>query len=201
VDLSPAQEDLLLRYLDMLRRWNSTYNLTAIRSVSEMLTHHIFDCLAIVNPLRRELGGLPRRVLDVGSGAGLPGVLIAAFAPETEVMCVDAVGKKAAFVRQVKGELRLDNLRVEHQRVEALREAGFDLIVSRAFSSLASFASLTEKSLAKGGRWLAMKGQFPTDELAALPDNIEAFHVEQLSVPELNADRCIVWMRSVDLDP
>jgi 16S rRNA (guanine527-N7)-methyltransferase len=191
--LDDATVDRLLAYLDLLQRWNGTYNLTAVRDPAEMLTQHLFDCLAIIEPLRRFAA--KGRLLDVGSGGGLPGVVIAATSPGWSVVCVDTVGKKAAFIQQVAAELRLPNLRSEHARVEALALPAFDVIASRAFASLPDFVKLTRAHLAPGGVWMAMKGKRPDDELAKLPPDVDVFHVEQLAVPGLAAERCIVWMR------
>ena len=185
--------DRLLAYLDLLQRWNRTYNLTAVRDPSEMLTQHLFDCLAVIDPLRRVADA--GRLLDVGSGGGLPGVVIALLCPGWQVVCVDTVGKKAAFIQQAAVELRLPNLRAQNARVEALALPAFDVITSRAFASLADFVRLTRSSLAPGGVWMAMKGKRPDDELATLPADVDVFHVEQLTVPALAAERCIVWMR------
>ena len=190
---SAHQRLLLLRYLDLLQRWNTTYNLTAVRERSAMLTQHLADCLAVVSPLAAHLAR--GRVLDVGSGGGLPGVVIAVMLPALDVTCVDAVGKKAAFLRQVAGSLALDNLHALHTRVEALRGSPFDVVISRAFSTLAKLVELTRESLANDGVWLAMKGRAPAAEIATLPPDIEVFHVEQLVVPGLDAERSLVWMR------
>ena len=195
--VSPAQREGVLAYVEQLARWNATYNLTAVRTPEAVWSQHIADCLAVLPALDRYLAGLatPPRVLDVGSGGGLPGVLLALMRPALDVTCVDTVGKKAAFVRQVAGVLRLPNLRAEHSRVEALRTPPQGLITSRAFASLPDFVHLTRHVLAPGGTWLAMKGKRPDDELAALPDDIEVFHVEPISVPLLDAERCLVWMQ------
>ena len=198
IKLTERDAGRLLGYLDLLQRWNGTYNLTAVRDPNEMLVQHLFDCLAVVPPLRAALSGPHPRVLDVGSGGGLPGVVLAVLMPDVHVVCVDTVGKKAAFIRQVATELGLRNLQAEHARVEALREAPFDLITSRAFASLADFVRLTRSHLASGGVWVAMKGKRPDDEIAALPADVSVFHVEQLTVPELNAERCLVWLRPTD---
>lgn len=190
---SANQIESLSAYLALLARWNKTYNLTAVRDPAGMLTQHLADCLALIGPLQRQL---PRgRVLDVGSGGGLPGVLIAIMLPSIDVTCVDAVAKKMAFVRQVGGELHLPNLHVAHSRVENLDLPSFDVITSRAFASLMDFTALTASSLAAGGTWLAMKGHRPDEEMAALPSEVDVFHVEPLSVPGLNAHRCLIWMR------
>ena len=200
-----APVECLLSYLDLLARWNATYNLTAVRDPQDMLRQHLADCLAVVGPMARQLaqppgGGAdaasrPVRVLDVGSGGGLPGVVLAAMFPHWPVVCVDTVGKKAAFIRQAAVELGLRNLSGEHARVEALRATPFDVITSRAFASLVDFTRLTRSLLAPQGVWMAMKGRGPTEELAALPGDIEVFHVEPLTVPGLQAERCLVWMR------
>ena len=189
----PAQAQALLKYLDLLLHWNATYNLTAVRERSAMVTHHLADCLAVVRPVARQLA--QGRVLDVGSGGGLPGVVLAIMLPDLEVTCVDTVGKKVAFVRQVAGTLQLRNLRAAHARVENMAEAPFDLITSRAFASLADFTQLSDPLLAPGGKWMAMKGKQPDAELADLPSGIDVFHVEPLTVPGLAAERCLVWMR------
>lgn len=189
-----AQISALLRYLDLLEHWNATYNLTAVRSRAGMLTQHLADCLAVVPPLQRRAA--QGRLLDVGSGGGLPGVVIATLLPGWDVTCVDAVAKKMAFVRQAAGTLALTNLHAVHSRVESLQLPPFDLITSRAFASLAQFTALTRQHLAPGGAWLAMKGRVPKDEIAALPPDVHVFHVEPLHVPGLDAQRCLVWMQA-----
>jgi len=193
--LDDAQADRLLGYLDLLARWNKVYNLTALRDPAQMLTHHLLDSLAVIAPLRRHTGGAATAVMDVGSGGGLPGVVIAATQPNITVTCVDTVQKKVTFVRQVAAELRLPNLHARHTRVEAITDTQWPLITARAFASLPDIVTLTRPLLAPGGVWMAMKGQHPTDEIAALPADIEVFHIEPLQVPGLNAERCIVWMR------
>lgn len=196
LELSVGQADALLQYLALLQRWNGTYNLTSVREPEQMLSLHLVDCLALMAPLRRHLGAQSEtRLLDVGSGAGLPGVVIATLNPAIVVSCVDAVGKKAAFVRQVAAELALPNLHSVHARVERLDATPFDIVTSRAFASLPDFVKLTRPTLAPGGAWLAMKGRRPDDELAQLGSDIDVFHVEPLAVPGLNAERCLVWMK------
>jgi 16S rRNA (guanine527-N7)-methyltransferase len=196
LDISAAQGELLLRFMALLQHWNGTYNLTAVRDPAQMQTQHLADCLAVVPALRRQRGASgAQRLLDVGSGGGLPGVVLAILESSLSVTCVDTVGKKAAFVRQVSAELSLRNLHVEHARVEQLAAAPFDIITSRAFASLLDFTSLTKRHLAPGAVWMAMKGKRPDEELAALASDIDVFHVEQLAVPGLEAERCLVWMR------
>jgi len=194
LELADTQLSQLLAYLDLIAKWNKVYNLTAVRDPGEMLVQHLFDSLAAVVPLRRQVGGRAAKVLDVGSGGGLPGVVFAICCPELQVDCVDTVGKKAAFIQQAAAQLQLPNLRGLHDRVENLR-GGYDVVSCRAFASLADFVSWSGRAIGEQGVWLAMKGKRPEDEIAALPDSAEVFHVEQLSVPELSAERCIVWMR------
>ena len=194
LQLSAHQLEQLLAFVSLILKWNKVYNLTAVRGADEMLVQHLFDSLAIVGPLRRHTHGGAVRMLDVGSGAGLPGVVVAICQPEIQVDCVDTVGKKAAFIQQVAAQLQLGNLRGVHDRVENL--AGpYDVICSRAFASLADFVSWSGGALSEQGVWLAMKGKMPDAELADLPPQAEVFHVEQLRVPELSAERCIVWLR------
>ena len=194
--MSATQADSLLAFLGLLQRWNATYNLTSVRDPAAMLSQHVADCLAVIAPLRRYVAEeRAQRLLDVGSGGGLPGVVIAVMCPKLSVVCVDAVGKKAAFVRQVAAELRLNNLQGEHARVETFDASPFDFVASRAFASLADFTKLTRRHLAPGASWMAMKGKSPDAEVAALPADVAVFHVEQLDVPGLDAERCLVWMR------
>lgn len=192
--LDDGQVAQLLQYQALLDKWGKVYNLTAVRDASEMLTHHLLDSLAVVAPLRRHTRSAAIRLLDVGSGAGLPGVVVAICCPEIRVDCLDAVAKKAAFVQQAAGTLRLHNLRGVHGRVEQVRDA-YEVVSSRAFASLSDFVSGSRAALAPGGTWLAMKGKHPDAEIAALPQDVSVFHVEQLRVPGLDAERCIVWMR------
>ncbi len=199
--LDDVQVQRLLDYLDLIQKWTKVYNLTAVRDPAEMLTHHLLDSLAAIQPLRRQLQsqGLAAtgaiRLLDVGSGAGLPGIVIAICCPEITVHCVDTVAKKAAFIQQVAVSLKLPNLRGLHARVESLTEP-YDVVSSRAFASLVDFTNWSGGALAGQGVWMAMKGKHPSDEMAALPASVEVFHVEQLVVPGLDAERCIVWMRA-----
>ncbi len=198
LQLSGEQVSLLLDYLALLQKWNKVYNLTAVRDPAEMMTHHLLDSLAAIGPLLRQTGGQPVKLLDVGSGGGLPGVVIAITCPQIDVTCVDTVGKKAAFIQQAAAALKLPNLRGVHARVESLKAeegAGFDVVCSRAFASLVDFTAWSSLALKPGGVWMAMKGKHPSEEIAALPASVVVFHVEQLVVPGLDAERCIVWLR------
>lgn len=214
LSLNDTQIAQLLGYHALIQKWNKVYNLTAIREPGEMLTHHLLDSLAVVAPLRIRLAGLAYgrdgagdtsdtsvsdkylyRLLDVGSGAGLPGLVIAICCPDIHVTCVDAVAKKMAFVQQAATELKLSNLKALHARVETLTEK-YDIISSRAFATLLDFVTGSRAALKPTiGVWLAMKAKDTSVEVAALPDDVDVFHVEQLSVPGLDAERCIVWMR------
>ena len=202
LSLDDAQLRQLLKYLDLLEKWNATYNLTAVRDRSEMLTHHLLDSLSVLKPLLAQSPGASEegslRILDVGSGAGLPGVVLAICCPSWQVTCVDTVGKKVAFVQQVAVALGLSHLRAVHSRVENMK-GEFDVICSRAFASLSDFTILSKALLTEKGVWMALKGKVPHDEISALPANVGVFHVEPLQVPGLNAERCIVWMRAVNL--
>ena len=197
IDLSPTQVEQLLDYVALISKWNRVYNLTAVRDPKEMLAQHILDSLAVVPALQREMDRPAFRVLDVGSGAGLPGAVIAVALPQVEVICVDTVAKKAIFIQQVAAQLKLANLGARHARIESMQPVQADVITSRAFASLHDFTSLSRPHLAPGGRWMAMKGKPGDAELAELSDDLEVFHVEQLQVPGLEAERCLVWIRPI----
>ena len=192
--LSDETQQQLLAYMALIQKWTRVYNLTAVRDPQEMLTHHLLDSLSALTPLLRHTAGQPTRLLDVGSGGGLPGVVLAICRPEIQVTCVDTVGKKAAFIQQVAATLRLPNLRGLHARVESVQER-YDVVCSRAFASLKDFTQWSQSALAEGGVWMAMKGKMPTDEIAQLPPEVEVFHVEPLTVPGLDAERCMLWLR------
>jgi 16S rRNA (guanine527-N7)-methyltransferase len=250
------QQERLLEYLRQLLKWNKTYNLTAIRDPELALVQHVFDSLAIIKPLNNFIQQRDQdknAVLDVGSGAGLPGVIIATMMPKVIVTCVDTVEKKIAFVRQVSGVLALTNVKAIHQRVELMQDEKFDVVTSRAFATLQDFATLAgervEKKIAfvrqvsgvlalnnvkaihqrvelmqdekfdvvtsrafatlqdfatlagerveKNGILLAMKGKIPHDEIETLEEKTEwrVDGIEALKVPQLSAQRCLVWMK------
>ena len=200
LSLSDAQVRQLLDYQSLIGKWNKVYNLTAVRDPAEMLTHHLLDSLAAVAPLQKHVQGrglAAASLLDVGSGAGLPGVVLAICCPNLAVTCVDAVGKKAAFIKQAALALGLGNLTGLHARVETITQP-FDVICSRAFASLADFTSWSQAALAPGGVWMALKGKHPAEELALLPPGVAVFHVEPLTVPGLDAERCIIWLQKAD---
>lgn len=191
VALDGTQLDRLLDYLELIVKWNAVYNLTAIRDPEAMLTQHLVDCLALVPVLQRLTEGRTARLLDVGAGAGLPGIVVAIAMPSLAVTCIDTVGKKAAFMRQAKGALGLGNLSVEEGRVEALAGC-FDLITSRAYASLADFVGSAGHLLAQSGWLVAMKGTAPEQEIQALPAEWQVEGVLPLRVPRLDAERHVV---------
>lgn len=180
----------LLDFLALLKKWNSTYNLTAIHDPDKMLTHHLLDSLAVLPYVTAD------RLLDVGSGAGLPGIPLAIARPELSVTLIDASHKKCAFMQQAAIELKLANVKSIHGRVEDLdAEAPYPQIVSRAFSDLSDFVRLTARLLAPGGEWLAMKGLYPHEEIAQLKGARLKRDVE-LHVPGLEADRHLVILEA-----
>ncbi len=190
LELTPEQQQNLLDYVALLVKWNGVYNLTAIRDPQEMVVMHLLDSLAIA-PI---LNNLPvKHILDVGTGAGLPGIPLAIVRPDLEVDLVDTVQKKVAFLNQAKGALQLANVTAHHARVEVLAlPRTVDCIVSRAFTELSNFVGLTGHLLAERGVMMAMKGVVPHEEIARLPSGWRVRETVNLSVPGLNAERCLV---------
>lgn len=197
LSLRAGQVKQLAQYMALLQQWNGTYNLTALRQPQEMLTHHLADCLVVVSSLMRHLSEQKlsqAQVLDVGSGGGLPGVVLAVACDGLSVTCVDTVGKKAAFIRQVSATLGMSRLKAVHARVESM-SGRYDVITSRAFASLTDFISWTSHLRAPGGCWMAMKGLAPDEaEQAGVRPWAQVSAVETLNVPELDAQRCLVWL-------
>lgn len=187
LDLPDSVIDKLLAYLALLVKWNKVHNLTAVRDPEEMVTLHLLDSLSV-------LPHVPAgRLLDVGSGAGLPGIVLAICRPDLQVTTIDAVQKKASFMRQAKAELQIDNVQVVAGRVEQLKpDQPFDAVISRAFSEIALFIKLTRHLIAEDGVWLAMKGQMPQGELDAVA--IRPSRIEVLTVPGLDAQRHLVFL-------
>ena len=191
LELSDAQIDLLDRYLALLAKWNQTYNLTAVREEKRMVSYHLLDSLSLVPHLD---GG--SRLLDVGSGGGMPGIPAAIARPDLQVVLLDSNHKKTTFLRQVVVELGLPNVQVMTERVEAYQpEQKFDRITSRAFSELAEFVKLTRHLLADHGQYVAMKGVYPYEEIALLPQGTVVSEVLPVTVPGLDAERHLVRMR------
>jgi 16S rRNA (guanine527-N7)-methyltransferase len=194
LDMSATQKQKLLDYVAMLGKWNAVYNLTAIRDPKQMLIQHILDSLALVPAV---VARRARTALDVGSGGGLPGIVLAIALPDLHVTLNDIVHKKTAFQSQAKAQLGLPNLAVVTGRVEALRPGHevpekFDVIVSRAFAELADFVTLSRHLVTDGGRILAMKGVRPDGEIERLPAGASAESVVRLTVPMLDAERHLV---------
>ena len=189
LDLSDAVQHKLLAFRDLLLKWNKTYNLTALRDPEQAISHHLLDSLAILPHL--DTGPL----LDVGSGGGLPGIPLAIAFPGLSVGMVDTVQKKASFLQQASIELGLKNVTVHHARVEEM-QGQYAQISSRAFADLGLFVSLTRHLLAPGGRWLAMKGVRPDDEIAALPADITVEAIISLTVPGLEAERHLIILKA-----
>jgi len=189
---APVQQDLL-HYLELLRKWNKVYNLTAIRDAEQMLSHHLLDSLSIVPYVRGP------RVLDMGCGAGLPGIPLAMARPDLQVVMMDANAKKTRFVQQAITELKLDNAEAVHARAEDYTApGGFDTVTSRAFSSLEDFLGLAAPYLQKGGQLLAMKGRYPTQELELSFNQFRLIAVHQLEVPFLDSERHLVEMERTE---
>ncbi len=181
----------LIQYLELIEKWNKVHNLTAIRGLEPMLAHHLLDSLAVLPHL-----GAVRSLLDVGSGAGLPGIPLAIVRPELAVTLVDSSHKRQAFQLQCKAELGLGNVAAVHSRVEDYRnELGFEAVISRAFSDLGEFVGAARHVCAPGGRLLAMKGLYPHDEIAKLPDGATVSQVSELKIPGLSASRHLVEVR------
>ena len=188
--LSAATQDKLLAYIALIRKWNKVYNLTAIRDEMQGLDLHIIDSLTLLPHVTVD------RIADIGAGAGLPGIVLAICRPDLQVELVDTVDKKCTFMRQAAGELGLKNVRVHQSRVENLKpDVLFGAITSRAFADLRDFVALTEHLLAPGGHWLAMKGVYPSEEVAGLPVGVAECARHVLKVPGLEAERHLIVMQ------
>jgi len=192
--LSQQQQHKLLAYLALMAKWNRTYNLTALREPAQMMSHHLLDSLAAVQAFAGAAN-----VLDVGAGGGLPGIVLAIWAaeayPAMRVSMIDTVHKKTAFLTQAKAQLQLSNISVYTARVEALQvDQPFDVITSRAFAELNDFINWSQHLLAPGGRYIAMKGLLPQDEIARLPAGWQVTSTEPLHVPGLDAERHLVFI-------
>ena len=190
LDLSGEQQDKLLDYVEMLKKWNKTYNLTALRDESQIISHHLLDSLTLPPYLEGA-----QTMLDVGSGGGQPGIPAAVCRPDLQITLLDANTKKTSFLQQAAIELELKNVRVVSGRVEAVQGLRADVITSRAFAELADFVNWTVHLLQDGGRWAAMKGVYPAAEIDRLPDSVCVERVDKIRVPQLNAERHMVILR------
>lgn len=190
IDLTVPQQLQLLAFVDLLKKWNSTYNLTALRNDQDVISHHILDSLTLLPYVEHARG-----LIDVGSGGGMPGIPVAIARPDLPVALLDANSKKTSFLQQAVIELGLTNVQVITARVEAMVGEQFDVITSRAFAELNDFITITKQLMAKGGCWAAMKGVYPYEEIERLPDHVELVQVDKLTVPHLNAERHMVLVR------
>jgi len=192
LDIDEAKQAKLLDYAVLLQKWNKTYNLTALRDPAQTVSHHLLDSLTLLPYIEHA-----QTMLDVGSGGGQPGIPTAICRPDLDITLLDANTKKTAFLQQAVIELGLKNVRVISGRVEAAADCRADVITSRAFAELADFVNWTAHLLKDGGRWVAMKGVYPEEEIAKLPDTVAVERVEALHVPGLDAERHMVVLKKV----
>ncbi len=191
ISLTDHQKTLLVAYVDMLHKWNKAYNLTSVRDPNEMLVRHILDSIVVAPYLQGQ------RFIDVGTGPGLPGIPLAIVLPDAHFTLLDSLGKRVRFLRQVQHELKLENITPVQSRAEAYpSEPPFDGVISRAFASLNDMVSWCHHLPGEKGRFYALKGQLPGDEIASLPDNFSVESVEKLRVPQLEGERHLVIIKS-----
>lgn len=191
ISLSDHQKTLLVAYVDMLHKWNKAYNLTSVRDPAEMVVRHILDSIVVAPYLQGQ------RFIDVGTGPGLPGIPLAIVLPDAHFTLLDSLGKRVRFLRQVQHELKLENITPVQSRVEAYpSEPPFDGVISRAFASLNDMVSWCHHLPGEKGRFYALKGQLPEDEIASLPDDFNVESVEKLRVPQLEGERHLVIIKS-----
>lgn len=191
ISLTDHQKTLLVAYVDMLHKWNKAYNLTSVRDPNEMLVRHILDSIVVAPYLQGQ------RFIDVGTGPGLPGIPLAIVLPDAHFTLLDSLGKRVRFLRQVQHEPKLENITPVQSRVEAYpSEPPFDGVISRAFASLNDMVSWCHHLPGEKGRFYALKGQLPGDEIASLPDNFSVESVEKLRVPQLEGERHLVIIKS-----
>lgn len=196
IETNPEQVEKLLKYSELILKWNKTYNLTAIRENKDVVIKHILDSLAVCKILEKIASEGNKKVLDVGCGAGLPSLPCSVFSPNLYFTLVDSVGKKIAFVMQVVTLLSLKHVSPKHERIESeLTENKYSVITSRAFTSLVNFVNLTERLLEKNGRWLALKAKLTEEEKSEIPSNIEIEAIEKLTIPFLDETRVLVIMK------
>lgn len=195
--LDDKQKQAILLYLELIQKWNKTYNITAIKDAEQILIQHIFDSLSVIAPLQAKIDPANEAiVLDVGSGGGLPGVIIAICCPNWTVTCIDAVEKKTSFITMVAGRLGLKNLRSKHCRIEDYTSGIADLVISRAFAALNDFANWSGHTLKESGHLAAMKGRYLQDEVEEL-ESTSDWQVnswQPLEVVDMDAERCLIWI-------
>ena len=190
INLTTTQQLLLLEYVSLLKKWNSTYNLTALRDENQMISHHILDSLTLLPYVQNA-----HSMMDVGSGGGMPGIPTAICRPDLSITLLDSNTKKTTFLQQAVIELGLKNVTVASGRVETMYDKKVDVVTSRAFAELHDFVALTKHLLNDHDYWAAMKGVYPYEELENLPKNIEVYQIDKLFVPTLDAERHMVLMR------
>ncbi|HCL5073365.1 TPA: 16S rRNA (guanine(527)-N(7))-methyltransferase RsmG [Salmonella enterica] len=191
ISLTDHQKTLLVAYVDMLHKWNKAYNLTSVRDPAEMVVRHILDSIVVAPYLQGQ------RFIDVGTGPGLPGIPLAIVLPDAHFTLLDSLGKRVRFLRQVQHELKLENITPVQSRVEVYpSEPPFDGVISRAFASLNDMVSWCHHLPGEKGRFYALKGQLPEDEIASLPDDFSVESVEELRVPQLEGERHLVIIKS-----
>ncbi|EBS6880964.1 16S rRNA (guanine(527)-N(7))-methyltransferase RsmG [Salmonella enterica] len=191
ISLTDHQKTQLVAYVDMLHKWNKAYNLTSVRDPAEMVVRHILDSIVVAPYLQGQ------RFIDVGTGPGLPGIPLAIVLPDAHFTLLDSLGKRVRFLRQVHHELKLENITPVQSRVEAYpSEPPFDGVISRAFASLNDMVSWCHHLPGEKGRFYALKGQLPEDEIASLPDDFSVESVEKLRVPQLEGERHLVIIKS-----
>jgi len=194
IDIPASQQEQMLTYLAEFHKWNQAYNLSAVRSLEPMLSRHLLDSLSVLHHVRQKS---PKRVIDVGTGGGLPGIPLAIALPDCQFTLLDSNGKKTRFLFHIKTLLGLDNVQVENRRVEQFRpETGCDLVVSRAFASLSDMVSGCEHLLSPDGLYMAMKGLYPEDELAAVADRVSLVASHSLEVPGSEGERHLLELQS-----
>jgi len=200
---STKQEKLAL-YADLILKWNKTYNLTALKNLNAIYSQHLYDSLAVIKPIESYLKKQSEKasVFDVGSGAGLPGIVIAIMCPQINVVCIDSVGKKIAFIKHVASVLCIENLSAQHQRIETWKVNPVHIVISRAFTSLHNFTKLAGMHVQENGQMIAMKAHLLKKELTEFEQQKiwQINKVENLVVPKLKAARCLVWINKKEND-
>jgi 16S rRNA (guanine527-N7)-methyltransferase len=194
-----SKQKRLAEYAKQILKWNKTYNLTAIKNLHDVYTQHLYDSLSVIKPIEnyvKKQNIEKVSIFDVGSGAGLPGVVISIMCPQIKVICIDSVGKKVAFVKHVASMLGLTNLSAQHQRIESWQTDPVHIVISRAFTSLINFIDWAGKHVQSNGQMIAMKAHLSKEELEAFDqqNTWQINHIESLVVPNMHATRCLVWI-------